>query len=65
MVVTAFDEAKIVSIRLKHCKEDVHRLLRNELEEEQEEKLNILKQGDVVQSDLQGQASSQINIRFE
>ena len=58
MVVTTFDEAKIVLIGLKHCEEDVHRL-RNELEEEQEEKL---KQGDVVQSDLQGQDGSQMNI---
>ena len=59
--MTTFDEAKIVSIRLKHCEEDVHQL-RNELEEEREEKLNILKQGDVVQSDLQGQDGSQMNI---
>ena len=59
--MTTFDEAKIVLIGLKHCEEDVHRL-RNQLEEEQEEKLNILKQGDVVQSDLQGQDGSQMNI---
>lgn len=57
MVVTTSDEAKTVSIRLKHCEEDVRRL-RNELEEERGEKLNILKQGDVVQSDLRGQVKN-------
>jgi len=57
MVVTTSDEAKTVSIRLKHCKEDVRRL-RYELEEEREEKLKILKQGDVVQNDLRSQVKN-------
>lgn len=57
LVITTSDEAQEVSIRLKHCEADVCRL-RNELEKEREEKLQIMKRGDVIQNELRGQIKS-------